>query len=267
MRPVLLDMDGFAVVPRPDHRRLHRRRLLRAGRADRLGQVHRHRRDDLRALRHGAALEDRRERDPVRARPDRRPRHRAAGLRRRRPALRRRPGAAPDGKQIVTSSNARLERLARPGRAPATRGRRADRVAGRRRRGRRQRSSELLGLPFEHFCTVRGAAAGRVRRRSCTPASADRQEILLEAARRPALRRASVGWRDGGPTTPRARVDALTGSSPVRRRDRGGRAAARRGRRELVALLATVTADAAAVTRLSTEREAAATAAPGRPRS
>ena len=35
MRPVLLEMDGFAVVPRADHRRLHRRRLLRAGRADR----------------------------------------------------------------------------------------------------------------------------------------------------------------------------------------------------------------------------------------
>ena len=46
MRPVLLDMDGFAVVPGTGDRRLRRRRLLRPGRADRLGQVHRHRRDD-----------------------------------------------------------------------------------------------------------------------------------------------------------------------------------------------------------------------------
>ena len=58
---------GLRRVPRADHGRLHRRRLLRAGRPDRLRQVDRARRDLLRALRHRPALE-RPARDRQRAR-------------------------------------------------------------------------------------------------------------------------------------------------------------------------------------------------------
>ena len=81
------------VVPRSGDRRLHRRRLLRPGRPDRLRQVDRHRRDDLRPLRHGPALAGQADGD-VRAGADRGPRHRPAGVRRRAPALRRRPRVA-----------------------------------------------------------------------------------------------------------------------------------------------------------------------------
>ena len=61
MRPLAPGPAGLHRVPRTDRHRLRRRRLLRARRADRLGQVHRDRRDLLRALRHRAAYGDERQ--------------------------------------------------------------------------------------------------------------------------------------------------------------------------------------------------------------
>ena len=113
MRPVLLDMDGFASFRDAGARRLHRRRLLRPGRPDRLGQVDGHRRDDVRPVRVGAPLGPQGH-GLARARPHRRPRHRQAGLRGRRASATSWPGSCAAPAATVSQRAASLERLADP---------------------------------------------------------------------------------------------------------------------------------------------------------
>ena len=110
MRPVRLELAGFGVVPRADDGRLRRRRLLRARRPDRLGQVDRHRRDLLRALR---------QRAPLRPPACRRAGHHlgaqeakvALDLRRRRASATSRRASCGGRRRAPTTPEARLERL------------------------------------------------------------------------------------------------------------------------------------------------------------
>ena len=170
MRPLRLDLHGFTVFREPTTVRLHRRRLLRPGRPDRLRQVHGARRDLLRPLRHRAALGR-----PARASTTRWPR------RQRRPGSgwsSRPPGARfvatrvvrRDGKGRVSTSHAGLELLP-PGfdlatldaalAERATLGSRAGRYPG--RDGRRGRC-EAVGLPYEQFTSCVVLPQGAVRR-------------------------------------------------------------------------------------------------------
>ena len=124
----------------------------------------------------------------------------------------------------------------------------------------RQQVTELLGLDFEDFCTCVVLPQGDFA--TFLQASVgQRQDILLkllgarhyDAIGRLAGRRANDA---------RARVDALTGElAGYADATKQAETAARRREAELVTLVATITAAAADVTRLSTEREGAATAA------
>ena len=221
MRPVPPRHHRVRRLPGRDHRRLHRRRLLRPDRPDRIGQVDRDRRHDLRPVRLGTALGSG-ERHPVRAGADRQPLHRPAGLRRRRSALRRRPGGAPV-RQVDHPAEPAAGALPRPDRHRRPGGRRADRVAGRRPprgppAGVRAAGAGLRGLL--HLCR---AAAGRLRH---LPAGQRRRaaEHPAQAARRPALR---VDRPDGRQASHRGqcpdRRPART-ADLLRRRHRGRRA-------------------------------------------
>ena len=94
MRPVLLDMDGFASFREPTTVDFTDADYFALVGPTGVRQVHGDRRDDVRAVRVGAAL-GRPAHGRARAGADRQPRHRAAGVRRRRAALRGRPRAAP----------------------------------------------------------------------------------------------------------------------------------------------------------------------------
>ena len=105
--------DGrVRVVPRAHHRRLHRSGVLRPGRAHRLGQVHGDRRDDVRAVRLGAAL-GQRAHGGAGAGADRRARHGAVRVRRRR-AGRAAPSAT-SSRASCGGPRAAACRCARPG--------------------------------------------------------------------------------------------------------------------------------------------------------
>ena len=161
MRPIVLDLHGFALVPRRGTRRLHRRRLLRTRRPDRLRQVHGDRRDDVRPVRLGAAVGPQGH-GLARTRAVGRPRHRQAGLRGRPASVTWWPANCAAPARQVNQRAASLERLADPRRPRHAR--RPDLPAG-QGPGRRQRGGREAARPeVRGLHPVRGAAPGPVRR-------------------------------------------------------------------------------------------------------
>ena len=211
-------------LPRTDHCGLHRRRLLRPGRADRLGQVHRARRDLLRPLRHGAALG--RPAGIATRSPRRRPRP-GSGWSSRRPA----PGSWPPGWSAATArarsppptpgwSSCRPASTCPAGHRARARTTWARCWPARRPRWRR-RCWTAVGLPYEQFtsCVVlpQGEFAEFLHAKP-----AERQQILVNLLGLHVYER-----RASGPT---GRAGAGRGRS-WRRSTRAARRAHRRRRR------------------------------------
>ena len=176
MRPVLLDMDGFASFRDQATVDFTDADYFALVGPTGSGKSHRHRRDDLRPLRHGPALAGQADGD-VRAGPDRGARHRAAGVRRRRQRyvvareLRRAkaggvnsqecpPGKASRPRPRLGTINDLTEVIAADGLVTAA-------------------VEKLLGLTFEHFCQCvvlpQGEFAEFLRAKG-----SERREILLK---------------------------------------------------------------------------------------
>ena len=194
MRPVRLDMDGFASFREPTTSTSPDADYFALGRPDRCRQVDRDRRDDLRAVRHRAPL-GRTRRRSARPRTDRRPRHRPAGLRRR-----RRSATSPPASCARTRQRRAAEERAASSASTI-----------RTRSGSARRSTEgspptpvtpavekLLGLDFEHFCQCVVLPQGefaeflharRRDRRRCCSRSCSAPTSTATSASRPSPRR------------------------------------------------------------------------------
>ena len=208
MRPVLLDMDGFAsfrdqaTVDFTDADYFALVGPTGSGKSTVI--------DAMTFALYGsvAALGQDKRDGHVRAGPDRGPRHGAAGVRRRTAALRRRPRAAAGQGRRIAQQNARLERLVDPP-PPATRiDEPTESMAADRGRDRR-RSRSCSGWPSST------SASASCCRRASSPSSCSASAVRAagdpaQAARRRALRR----HRQAGGTPRqrrRARLDALSG--------------------------------------------------------